>query len=263
MHKYWAICRASILTTLTYRVPLLVWNIGEIISLLTIIAVWLSVSAGKTIGGYTRSELILYYIFILFLQRIVNWHPFYDVKEEIRDGTLSFWLAKPISNYRRRVFQELGWHIVSSTSGLITTLVIVLLLGVGLSFNLTVLKIIFLASVIVLSCLICFTISMCLAQLCFWLMEVDGINSLFFTLIFIFGGQGIPVSFFPPGIHWLVEILPFRYLFSFPLEIYFGKISVLEIFRGYMIEVIWLLILISIYRRMWRAGLKRFAAFGN
>lgn len=263
MRKFIALCRAGILVTLTYRIPLLVWNVGDLISLMTIVAVWLSVSANQTIGGYSKPELIQYYVSVLFLQWIVGWHVFYPVKEEIRDGSIILWLLKPFSYYWNKFSQELGWHIVSSIVGVLTVSVVVVLLGVKISLAIFSIKFLLILLAIILSCILCYTISLCLALICFWLTEVDGIYSLFFISMFIFGGQGIPLSFFPESLRWLVNNLPFRYLFSFPLEIYLNKITGFQISQAFIVGVIWIIFFGLIYKYSWKYGLKRFTAFGG
>jgi len=264
MRKYWAVCCASIQETITYRGPIVLWLISNIFSLVAIVAVWLSVSAGQTIGGYTKAELVTYYVAGLFLQWLVGWFPFFGVVREIKSGgIISTALMRPISYFWRKFAQEFGWRIVGSLAGLIATLIVALPLRQYLVFNFFQGSLFFLPLSIILSIFVVFSLSMCLGLLAFWFTETSAINSFFWMAKGILGGQGIPISFIPGVFQTLIRILPFRYTFSFPLEIYFGKLSEMEIYQGIIMQFVWIMVLVQFYKLLWKRGRRVYAAFGQ
>lgn len=66
MRKYFAFYTGNIKNVLAYRGPIVVWIASNILNLLVILAVWMVAAGGSTFGGYTRNELITYYIVGLF-----------------------------------------------------------------------------------------------------------------------------------------------------------------------------------------------------
>ncbi len=52
-------------------------------------------------------------------------------------------------------------------------------------------------------------------------------------------------------------------MFSFPLEIYFGKLSGMEIVQGGIIGIVWVGILTQLYQLMWSRGRRAYTAFGQ
>jgi len=264
MRKYWAFFRANIQNTLTYRGPIFVWLISNILVLATIVAVWLSSSAGQAIGGYTKPELISYYVTALFLQWLTGWFPFYGIVDEIKHGTIILTsLLKPFSFFWRKFAEELGWHTVSSIIGLVASLIIALALKRYIVFSFFPERILLSIMAIILAIFVVFSMSLCLGLLAFWFTEVSAVDSLFWAGRTILGGQGIPISFIPGIFQTVVRILPFRYMFSFPLEIYFGKLTGSEIIQGIVMQIIWTMAFVWIYRLMWERGRKVYAAFGQ
>lgn len=264
MKKYWAFFKVSVQNTLTYRGPILIWLLSNVLALITIVAVWLSSSAGKTIGGYTKPELISYYVVGLFLQWLIGWFPFYGVVDEIKRGSIALSsLLKPFSFFWRKFAEELGWHVVSSVVGLVATLIIALSFR-GYNISLFFPEKILLSSLAtILAIFAVFSMSLCMGLLAFWFTEVQAADSLFWAGRTILGGQVIPISFIPGVFQTLVKILPFRYMFSFPLEIWFGKLTSQEIVWGIIGQIVWVLILVQVYQLMWARGRKVYSAFGQ
>lgn len=263
MRKYLAIVRLSIQNTLTYRGPIFVWLLSNIITLVTLVAVWQSASAGETIAGYTKSELISYYIIALFLQWLTGWMPFYWIKDDIKDGSIiTGALIKPISFYWRAFAWEVGWHIVSTPIGLLASAAVIVFIPQYFVFNLSP-NILLVALATLLSIFLMFSLSLCMGMLAFWFTHINAIDSLFWSAKMILGGQGIPVSFLPNSFFQVAYILPFRYLFSFPLEIYFRKISLSQIISGFGIQLGWILLFSIVYKLMWEKGRRVYTAFGH
>lgn len=185
------------------------------------------------------------------------------VKDEIKDGRIiGTTLLKPISLYKRAFATDAGWHIVTVFIGLAASLLVGLLLRDYVVFPFTPEGFLLVTLVALLSIFVVFGFSLCLGLLAFWFTEVSTIDNLFWACLVFLGGQALPITFIPAVFQNLVRILPFRYMFSFPLEIFFGKLSTGEIITGLFFQLTWIVILIFLYKIMWRQGLKVYSAFG-
>jgi len=100
-------------------------------------------------------------------------------------------------------------------------------------------------------------------MLAFWFTEVWTVDTLFWAARNFLGGWYLPVSFFPGALKTIIEILPFRYLFSFPLEVFFNKLSLKETFLGAAICLLWILFFLLLYKLMWSKGRKAYTSFGQ
>ena len=265
MRKYWAFFRGNIQNTLTFRGPLFIWLASGMLALLASVYVWFSANAGQTIGGYTKDELITYYILVLTISWIVNWMPFYWLKDQIADGSIvTTTLVKPVSLYLQSFFSEAGWRAVAIWWGLVgTAIFIALFKSHFILISSTGLNLLYLMISLLLSILVIFSMSMVMALMAFWFTHVDVFDSFNWVARMLFGGQGIPISFFSGPLRTLANILPFRYTMSFPLEIYFNKLNSQQIFLGFGIELFWILFFILLYKIMLTRGLKTYTAFGS
>lgn len=249
---------------LTYRGPIVIWLLSNFLNAAVFALLWLSSSGQGTLGGYTRSELVSYYIIAIFLQWIVGLFPFYGIVQEIKKGEIVLnALVKPFSFFGKKLSEEIAWHAISSFIGLAATLILALLFRQYLVLSLSLVKFFVLALATVMTALINFSFSFCLGLLAFWFTEVGAVDGLFWAGRTILGGQGVPISFIPGFYLTLVKVLPFRYLFSFPLEIYFDKLSDQEILIGFLLQIIWITIFVFLYRLMWAKGRRVYTAFGQ
>jgi len=264
VRKYLAFYRISIQNTLTYRGPILLWRVGNLLALLTMAAFWLSAKGGATIGGYGKSELVTYYIFVMFLQWIIFWNASGYVSQEIKEGEFSTRaLLKPASYYWQKFAHELGWHTLSPLYGLTIIAVALFFLKSNLVFRFSPLTFFFLVIAIFLGAVVCFSLSMCLGLLAFWLTETSQVNSLLWAGLLVLGGQGIPITFFPDMFRTVIYILPFRYVFSFPIEIFLGRLALEGILVAFVIQVLWIGTFVLLYNLLWKKGVQVYSAYGG
>ena len=59
------------------------------------------------------------------------------------------------------------------------------------------------------------------------------------------------------------RVLPFYYMVGFPVEVLTGHLNIADLLSGFAIQAAWTIIAIFLYRRLWRAGLRRYAAVGG
>ena len=263
MRKYLALVRLAVQNALAYRGPMVVWLASNLVILVTMIAVWTSATGSGLIGGYSKGELVSYYIASLFLQWLNGWYPFYWIRTEVRDGSIAGnTLTKPISFYWRVFAAESGWHLVSTPIGIFASAAVASFVpqyaafSFGVNFWVAVIA-------VILSIFVVFTTSLCMGILTFWLTNLNTIDSTCWAANIFLGGQGIPLSFLPPSLLSVVNLLPFRYMFSFPLEIYFNKLNHHELITGFSIQIFWIIILTMLYQVLWTNGRKAYSSFGN
>lgn len=264
--KYLAFFKNQFSATIFYRGSILVWIFSNLVFLIVIVSVWLSASSTQAIGGYSISELISYYLAGFFLHWVVNWLPFYSTSDEIKSGEIiASSLTKPFSFYWRKFFEEAGWHSFAVIMGLTLTLILaVILQQQGLvAFEFTWGRLLWAALAVFLAIFSVFGFSLCLGLLAFWFTEVWTVDTLFWAGRNFLGGWYLPISFFPGVFQTIIRILPFRYLFSFPLEIFFGKLSLREIMLGFTVSLFWILFFTLLYKIMWERGRKAYTSFGQ
>jgi ABC-2 type transport system permease protein len=105
---------------------------------------------------------------------------------------------------------------------------------------------------------------MCLGLLAFWVTELESINAVKYLFVNLLGGAAVPMVLLPKGVRAVVDFLPFRYMFSFPIEVFQGKVGTnVEMLTGFLCAIFWVFITTFLYKFLWQAGLKKYSSVGN
>ena len=67
----------------------------------------------------------------------------------------------------------------------------------------------------------------------------------------------------PDWVQELARFLPFQWTFYFPIESLVGDLSTTELVRGLLVQLLWILIGLAIFRLAWRWAIRRYSAVGG
>ena len=114
------------------------------------------------------------------------------------------------------------------------------------------------------SALIQFSIAYCFGMLTFWFLEIQGFVILSMAVESILGGQMFPLDLLPAGVFRVAQFLPFYYQTYFPVAIFTGRISASgAIAQGLVIQLFWVVTLLTVNQVLWTRGLRRHTAVGG
>ena len=91
---------------------------------------------------------------------------------------------------------------------------------------------------------------------------MDGIRIFYYNIASLFSGEFIPIPFLPQIGRFLLELLPFRYTLSFPVEILLGRLNDYQKEIGFLTATVWLVILFIIYKIVFKKAIKKYEAEG-
>lgn len=250
--------------TLTYRGQLLIYTLASLLSVVAIVAVWLN-SDFVSVGGYTRSELISYYLVGLFFQRLVYSSLInYYVQEIVSDGSIvGLFLTKPVSFLWAVFGLEVGWFVVAALIGFLVVVCFSVLIGTGVVFHLTAVSFVIALVALLFALMLVFLSSFLMGLISLWTVQISSFVSLYWIALMFFGGIMLPLTFFPAFLREAVYLNPFRFMFSFPLEIILGKINFIDSINGLFIQIVWGAIFIFAYYFMWRKGSRVYSGYGQ
>jgi ABC-2 type transport system permease protein len=115
---------------------------------------------------------------------------------------------------------------------------------------------------LILAFLVRFLLEWTLALAAFWTTRVNAINQVYFILMLFLAGQIAPLTLFPQWIQILADILPFRWMLGFPVELVLGRLTQFQALEGLVAQVIWVILSLVLVRLVWRAGLRVYSAVG-
>lgn len=268
MGKYWHVIGVGLQNTLVYRVNFLFRAGFGLIPLMATILLWRAIYAekgtGEGIAGYTLAQMTTYYLVVSIVDMLTavtddDW----QIAADIREGTFSQFLLKPLNYLAYRLCLYGAGRMVYTAVALIPVGAFVcfmhdyvVLPPDAATFGL------FLVSV-GLTALLQFLISFTMALLAFWILEISTFIFMLFALEFLAGGHLFPLDILPPAVLQLLNFTPFPYQLYFPVSIYLGRITGVDLAQGLAIQALWVCIAAWLARFVWERGVRRYEAYGG
>lgn len=259
-----ALLKAHLSIILTYRGMIIIHAIRIILQPMVLASAWLSIE--KTASNpYSNNDYLLYYLLVPVILNLTDSRIVFKFPMAVRDGTLNRELLKPFPPL-------LGYAIESVANNLIQLLYLIpftfaaaWFLSDRLTFaHLNILTLLLFVGAIIIGGLIRMLVSGCVSLIGFWLEDVTTLNLIVNGGVWaLLGGMIVPVATFPENIRSIVELLPYRYMLSFPIEIFSGRLPSTEIIRGFAIVFFWIIVFAIIMRSIWKRGLKTYSAYGG
>lgn len=254
--------RTTFASMLQYRASLFIWMIGQVLEPLIYLVVWTTVSAsrGGSVGDFTSGQFAAYYIVFMLVNQMTYTWIMWEYEYRIREGLLSPALLRPV--------HPIHADIADNVSSKLVTLPVMLVIAAGLALlfkpqaQLQLWAIFAFIPAIVLAFLVRFLVEWTLAQAAFWTTRVSAINQVYFVLMLFLSGQLAPLSLFPRFIQVLAEVLPFRWMIGFPVELVLGRLTPAQAATGLAAQAAWVAISLFLLRVIWRAGARVYSAVG-
>ena len=96
----------------------------------------------------------------------------------------------------------------------------------------------------------------------FWADNIWSLMVMLRFIIALFGGLMLPLRFFPDWAQQILNILPFRYLVSFPIKSFFGELTTTQLIEGFIIISLWSVVLTVVVNFIWSKGQKQYSGIG-
>jgi ABC-2 type transport system permease protein len=254
--------KTSFAAMVQYRASLFIWMVGHVLEPVVYLVVWSVVaeSGGGSAGGYTAAQFAGYFIVLMLVENVSYTWIMYEYDYRIREGLLSPALLRPVHPIHADVADNLSSKAVTTPFMIGVAVILGLIFHPDLSPQPWALA----AAVpaLVFAFLLRFLLEWTLAQAAFWTTRVSAINQCYFVLILFLSGQIAPLSLFPPILQTVANIMPFRWMLGFPVELILGRLTIAETLIGLGAQVIWVGLAFLLMRRVWRAGIRLYSAVG-
>ncbi len=250
--------------TFIYRGMLILWLLGWLLSFITMIFLWRSAQvSGGSLAGFTGSQIVTYYFIGMLVWQVCGWFTYDVAARHIQDGGVINFIVKPISFHWYRFGAELAWHVVNVGLFLGVMLGLFAVFHQYLVLSVSLNRLGLFALALIIACLVTFEFNLWMATSAFWLTRAAGLGSLYWLLLTLLGGEMVPLAFFPEKWQLVVNYLPFRFMYAFPIELYLGKLSFEETLISFCLGVVWIGVFAGLFRFFWQKGLKVYTGFGQ
>jgi len=253
--------RVGLAEAVAYRAEMLVWLLSTTMPLV-MLALMSAVARDAPVGRFGQADFTAYYLAALVVRLMTGAWVIWEVNFEIRQGTLAYRLLRPIHPLVAYAAENVG----AMPLRLVAVIPIALgaLIATGgerLTRDPLLLGIFPLA--IVGAWLITFLAMSVIGALAFWVESSGALFEVWLGLFGVFSGYLVPLELFPRWLEVTARFLPFRYMLAFPVEMVIGLTPRAAALRELVIQWAFVGVLGAGARLVWRAGLRRFSAFGG
>jgi ABC-2 type transport system permease protein len=224
---------------------------GQVVPPLVGLAVWRTVFPAS-------SQITRYYVVLLFVAATTGSYENHTFSRGIYRGTIAGELVKP----QPVMLVPLGENLaIRAWLGLIASPVVVLA-AVLTSVSLQPGALLTAVPLWLGGGLLRFLFTWCLAMVAFWTQRVDAITGFGTALLFMLGGNAVPINLLPPFWATVAHALPFYSMLGLPADVAAGEPASAAL-AGAAVQVAWLAIMALAATALWRRGLRRYTAVGS
>jgi len=229
---------------------------------LIMVWVWLTILGQQpAVGGYDKGDFILYYLLVTVAWYIVGGEFARPIGEAIRSGDINKSLLQPYDVILGKAVWEQAWKLLSLTLSLPICVLILYLARDMIVFELNMATLLYLFLSLLGGAIIFALLQAIIGIAAFWMSEIWPITEMNDMLLQLLGGILAPLTLLPSVVQTITLYLPFRYIFFEPVAIALDK----QPNPGGVIaaQAIFIVLLYSFYKLMWRAGIRKYEANGG
>jgi ABC-2 type transport system permease protein len=253
--------RIGFADAVAYRAEMVVWVLATTMPLV-MLALWSTVAKEAPVGRYGQPEFVAYFLVTFIVRQLTGSWVFYDMVFAVRNGTLAMRLLRPVHPlwaYAAEAMAAMPLRLLVSLPMAVVALVVVGSRQVTHDAFLWAIWLLAVAG----SWVITLLVNLIVGCAAFFLESSLKIMDVWLVFFFVLSGYLIPVDLFPPSLRAVVEWLPFRFQIGFPVEVAVGAHDHASALA--LLGAQWTGVAVGLCATvaMWRAGLRRFAAYGG
>jgi ABC-2 type transport system permease protein len=252
--------RVGLAETIAYRAEMIVWILTTTMPLV-MLSLWTSVADEAPFREYSQADFIAYYLAALIVRNLTSNWVAWQIGEEIRTGTLSMRLLRPVHPFTG----YLSTHLAAlPLRALVVTPVIAILFLTDARHVVVTdaprlgLLVLSLAG----AWLLTFSVFVALGTLAFYLEKAMALFEVYFGLFMLMSGYLIPLDLMPWWMANAAAWLPFKYMLGTPVELLIGRLDATAAVEQVALQWAWAIGMLLVAVFSWRRGISRFEAYG-
>jgi ABC-2 type transport system permease protein len=257
---YPTLLRIGFASAVAYRTEMLVWMLTMTMPFVSL-ALWSAVAADVPVGRFDQKAFTAYFLATIVVRQLSGSWVVWELIQEIKSGALSSRLLKPI--HPLVVYSADNLAAIPLRALFAAPLALFTIASGGATVpHQPHLVAAFLASLFG-AWIITFFVMVIVGSLSFFMESSTSIFDIWLAFFMLLSGYLVPLELFPSWVRSIADVLPFRYTLGFPVEILIGMSSEAEIARGLAIQYGYACASAALGLLLWRAGVRRFGAFGG
>jgi ABC-2 type transport system permease protein len=252
--------------TFVYRWNFILRTVFGIVPLAGMIFLWRAVTegGGGFLGGYDFSGMIFYFALVVFLENLISsTEDDWQIAGEIREGKLSALLLKPLNYLIYRAALYLSYRLTYIAVVGVPIIAVVWVLRSHIQLPSDTLTWFAFALSTVMAAIMQFLTSYVLGLMAFWVLEVSTLIFIVYSFEYFLSGTIFPLDILPAWMQPFIKWSPFTYEMFFPVQVAMQRITGQALWEGLAIQAGWVTIYFIAAPLVWRAGIRKYQAFGG
>lgn len=256
----------GIQNTFVYRWNFLLRTVFGIVPLIGMIFLWRAVTDGGNgkLGDYGFSDMIFYFALVVFIENLTSsTEDDWQIVADIRDGRLSALLLKPLNYLAYRATLYVSYRITYILIVGLPILIIVWFLREHLRLPADPMTWLLFILSTGMAAALQFLTAYILGLVAFWVLEVSTLIFIMYSFEYFLSGTIFPLDILPAWLQPFIKWSPFTYQMFFPVQIAMERVQGPALWQGLAIQVGWVVVFYIIAIMVWRAGVRKYQAFGG
>lgn len=258
---YPSLLRVGFASALAYRAEFFIWILTTNLPLVNL-ALWTAVARETPVGRFGQRDFAAYFLAVLVVRLLTGCWVVYELTMEVREGTLSMKLLRPLHPIVAYSAENLAAIPVRAMLALPIALVSLFVVGVDyVSHDARVWALV--PVMIAGAWVMVFLVMAIVGTFALWVESASSLYEVWLGFYTVFSGYLVPLELFPEWFQSLAYWLPFRMMIGFPVEAMLGQLGWGQIWEGLGLQAGYILVLWAGLHLLWRRGMKRHSAFGG
>jgi len=214
------------------------------------------------IAGYSLTGVVSYYFISEIIFKFADVTGSIYLNWQIWSGYLTNDLIKPWNVLAISYIDAFSEKFINLVVALPTTIVMFMIAQQFISLP-TWPNAIYLTITVVLSFIMNCAFNICIHVLCLKFGDQESNLELTNYLSLFLAGAFFPIAFLPAKIQFIFNILPFKYIFFVPANIFLNKMSFHEIWLAWISILVWTTIFVLCYKYIYKRTIKYYSGTGR
>jgi ABC-2 type transport system permease protein len=261
LRAYPALLRVGFAEAVAYRAEMLVWMLTTTMPLVSL-ALWSAVAETAPVGRFTQAKFAAYFLATLVVRQLTGSWLVWEMNTDIRTGVLSRRLLRPVHPLVAYSAENLAALPIRAALALPVCVVALVIVEPG-ALPTAPVTLAALAASLLGAWLINFFTMALVGTLAFFMESSSSIFELWLIAFMLLSGYLVPLELFPPWLRDASAVLPFRYTLAFPVEVLTGMLRGRAVLHDLAVQWAYVTGAGAAALLGWRAGIRRFAAYGG
>jgi ABC-2 type transport system permease protein len=219
--------------------------------------------ASDRMGGYSRNGMLLYYVSVILTARLVRPADLeWAISDDIYQGALNRYLLYPVSYGVMKYATQIGALFPAIVQVTLFGAWVPFVLGVPEGLHVTPVSACMAAGAILVANLLHFLTVYPIQLVAFWADNCWSLLVAHRLVVMVFGGLLLPLTLFPAWSQPIMNALPFKYMFAFPVDALLGRLTPGEYAAGLGIALGWCAAGAVLTALVWRRGTLQYTGVG-